>query len=226
MLRDAGIITFADTFDLETGEFISSETIVNKGPHPEADSDFTLFCEGDFGSARLGILTTRGFLAVTGVRGFFDEAALRLGASTPSRRRGLSVWGGPDAVRRGLATPGPVGAFGGGGLPPPLDLAFAVPFLNYLTSVGIWSLGHRDDDARQLDHQTLGNSGSPAPSDSTGRPSDEVAAGLGMTRPPVFGWLAQYYRKGGWTPCGPTRSRTTPPPLRRSAAAALHPSRR
>jgi len=29
---------------LETGEFISSETIV-KGPHPEADSDFTLFCE-------------------------------------------------------------------------------------------------------------------------------------------------------------------------------------
>jgi hypothetical protein len=44
LLRDAGIITFADTFDLETGEFISSETIV-KGPHPEADSDFTLFCE-------------------------------------------------------------------------------------------------------------------------------------------------------------------------------------
>ena len=44
LLRDAGIITFADTFDLETGEFISSETIVN-GPHPEADSDFTLFCE-------------------------------------------------------------------------------------------------------------------------------------------------------------------------------------
>jgi hypothetical protein len=44
LLRDAGVITFADTFDLETGEFISSETIVN-GPHPEADSDFTLFCE-------------------------------------------------------------------------------------------------------------------------------------------------------------------------------------
>jgi hypothetical protein len=44
LLRDAGIITFADTFDLETGEFISSETIV-KGPHPEAESDFTLFCE-------------------------------------------------------------------------------------------------------------------------------------------------------------------------------------
>jgi hypothetical protein len=45
LLRDAGIITFADTFDLETGEFISSETIVAHGPHPEADSDFTLFCE-------------------------------------------------------------------------------------------------------------------------------------------------------------------------------------
>jgi hypothetical protein len=45
LLRDAGVITFANTFDLETGEFISSETIVNKGPHPEADSDFTLFCE-------------------------------------------------------------------------------------------------------------------------------------------------------------------------------------
>ena len=45
LLRDAGVITFADTFDLETGEFISSETIVNNGPHPEADSDFTLFCE-------------------------------------------------------------------------------------------------------------------------------------------------------------------------------------
>lgn len=44
LLRDAGIITFAETFDLVTGEFISSEIIV-KGPHPEADSDFTLFCE-------------------------------------------------------------------------------------------------------------------------------------------------------------------------------------
>jgi hypothetical protein len=32
-------------FDLETGEFISSDVIVNKGPHPEADSDFALFWE-------------------------------------------------------------------------------------------------------------------------------------------------------------------------------------
>ncbi len=45
LLRDAGIITFADTFDLETEELISSEIVVTKGPHPEADSDFTLFCE-------------------------------------------------------------------------------------------------------------------------------------------------------------------------------------
>jgi hypothetical protein len=45
LLRDAGFVTFADTFDLETGEFISSEITVNKGPHPDLDSDFTLFCE-------------------------------------------------------------------------------------------------------------------------------------------------------------------------------------
>jgi hypothetical protein len=45
LLSDVGIITFADTFDLETGDFISSEIVVNNGPHPEADSDFTLFCE-------------------------------------------------------------------------------------------------------------------------------------------------------------------------------------
>jgi hypothetical protein len=45
LLRDAGIITFRDTFDLTTGDFISEQTIVNNGPHPEADSDFTLFCD-------------------------------------------------------------------------------------------------------------------------------------------------------------------------------------
>ena len=39
-----GSITFMDTFDLNTGEFISSDVII-KGPHPEAESDFTLFCE-------------------------------------------------------------------------------------------------------------------------------------------------------------------------------------
>jgi hypothetical protein len=45
LLRDAGFVTFKDTFDLETDEQISSEVIVNKGPHPDLDSDFTLFCE-------------------------------------------------------------------------------------------------------------------------------------------------------------------------------------
>lgn len=33
-----------DTFDLDTFELISSEVIV-KGPHPELESDFALFCE-------------------------------------------------------------------------------------------------------------------------------------------------------------------------------------
>lgn len=42
LLRDAGIIAFADTFDGD--QFVSSEVVVNKGPHPEADSGFTLFC--------------------------------------------------------------------------------------------------------------------------------------------------------------------------------------
>jgi hypothetical protein len=45
LLRDAGFVTFKDTFDLETDELISSEVIVNKGPHPDLDSDFGLFCE-------------------------------------------------------------------------------------------------------------------------------------------------------------------------------------
>jgi hypothetical protein len=44
LLRDAGLISFVDTFDLATGALISSETIV-KGPHPEADSDFQAFCQ-------------------------------------------------------------------------------------------------------------------------------------------------------------------------------------
>jgi hypothetical protein len=43
LLRDAGIIAFVAAFDGD--EFISQETVVVKGPHPEADSDFELFCE-------------------------------------------------------------------------------------------------------------------------------------------------------------------------------------
>jgi len=48
LLRDAGIMSFAYTLDLETGALISSEFTI-KGPNPEADSDFTLFC---------GVITT------------------------------------------------------------------------------------------------------------------------------------------------------------------------
>jgi hypothetical protein len=40
---DAGYIVFRDTFDGDT--FVSSEIVINKGPHPEADSDFELFCQ-------------------------------------------------------------------------------------------------------------------------------------------------------------------------------------
>jgi hypothetical protein len=43
LTRDAGYIVFQDTFDGDT--FISSEIVVNNGPHPQADSDFELFCE-------------------------------------------------------------------------------------------------------------------------------------------------------------------------------------
>lgn len=45
LLRDAGFVTFADTFDLETEELISSDVTINNGPHPDLDSDFELFCE-------------------------------------------------------------------------------------------------------------------------------------------------------------------------------------
>ena len=44
LTRDAGLITFTATFDLDTGDLISQDVIIS-GPHPEADSDFTLFCE-------------------------------------------------------------------------------------------------------------------------------------------------------------------------------------
>jgi hypothetical protein len=45
LTRDAGLITFVTVFDLATEEEISVEVIVNNGPHPQAESDFTLFCE-------------------------------------------------------------------------------------------------------------------------------------------------------------------------------------
>ena len=43
LLRDAGYIVF---HQVDNGdEFVSSEMVVNRGPHPEAESDFALFCE-------------------------------------------------------------------------------------------------------------------------------------------------------------------------------------
>ena len=45
--RDAGIITIQNVVDFSTDPptLISSTVLVNKGPHPEADSDFALFCQ-------------------------------------------------------------------------------------------------------------------------------------------------------------------------------------
>ena len=45
LLRDAGFVQFADTFDLATGDPISSEVVFIKGLHPDLESDFALFCE-------------------------------------------------------------------------------------------------------------------------------------------------------------------------------------
>jgi hypothetical protein len=42
LTRDAGVIAFADTFD--GPRFLGGEVVLNKGPHPEADADFALFC--------------------------------------------------------------------------------------------------------------------------------------------------------------------------------------
>jgi hypothetical protein len=43
LTRDAGIITFTDTFD--SSRTLISETITQSGPHPEADSAGALFCQ-------------------------------------------------------------------------------------------------------------------------------------------------------------------------------------
>ena len=43
LTRDAGYIVQRAVFDGDT--FVSIEIVVNKGPHPEADSDFELFCQ-------------------------------------------------------------------------------------------------------------------------------------------------------------------------------------
>jgi hypothetical protein len=43
LTRDAGYLVFRVVFDGDTP--LSSEIVVNKGPHPQADSDFELFCQ-------------------------------------------------------------------------------------------------------------------------------------------------------------------------------------
>jgi hypothetical protein len=43
LVRDAGYLIFHQTFDGD--EFISSEIVLDKGPHPDAESDFEIFCE-------------------------------------------------------------------------------------------------------------------------------------------------------------------------------------
>jgi hypothetical protein len=44
LTQDAGIITFFNLFD-SSGNFISQTVTAESGPHPEADSGFTLFCQ-------------------------------------------------------------------------------------------------------------------------------------------------------------------------------------
>ena len=42
LFRDAGLIAFGVVFD---GDAFTSSEVANKGPHSEAHSDFTLFCD-------------------------------------------------------------------------------------------------------------------------------------------------------------------------------------
>jgi hypothetical protein len=44
LVRDAGVLIFVNTYDLETGVRISVDVVV-KGPHPLFDSDYKLACE-------------------------------------------------------------------------------------------------------------------------------------------------------------------------------------
>jgi hypothetical protein len=42
--RDAGSVTFLDTFDAD-GNFVSRSVVDEKGPHPDLESDFAIFCD-------------------------------------------------------------------------------------------------------------------------------------------------------------------------------------
>jgi hypothetical protein len=43
--RDAGVVTFTRIFDATTDGFISQTVSGEKGPHPDLDSDFAVFCD-------------------------------------------------------------------------------------------------------------------------------------------------------------------------------------
>jgi len=45
LTRDAGNVVFTRIFDADTGDFISQTVSGEKGPHPDLDSDFELFCD-------------------------------------------------------------------------------------------------------------------------------------------------------------------------------------
>jgi hypothetical protein len=45
VLRDAGNVTFRDTFDATTGQFLGETISPENGPHPDLDSGFALFCD-------------------------------------------------------------------------------------------------------------------------------------------------------------------------------------
>ena len=43
LIRDAGYVVIRQT--IEDDEIVDQEVLINKGPHPDLDSDFELFCE-------------------------------------------------------------------------------------------------------------------------------------------------------------------------------------
>jgi len=43
--RDAGFVSFNDTFDATTGDFLGEVISPENGPHPDLDSGFALFCD-------------------------------------------------------------------------------------------------------------------------------------------------------------------------------------
>jgi hypothetical protein len=43
--RDAGYVSFNDTFDATTGDFLGEVISPENGPHPDLDSGFAIFCD-------------------------------------------------------------------------------------------------------------------------------------------------------------------------------------